>query len=146
MKTPRKVQWLDTHDEGPEESTHALDEHGIDPNAFETLTTALERHRSTTPVPPAAATTPRIHYFPPLPATAALPRIDTTVPQPAEHMLSTVTTASSVGNSPPASPTATHAVPGAYISPLEADGLPGTADNDHATREAGRVVRAHTRK
>jgi len=30
MKTPRKVQWMDTQEEGPEESTHALDEHGID--------------------------------------------------------------------------------------------------------------------
>jgi hypothetical protein len=29
-KTPRKVQWMDTHEEGPEDSTHALDEHGKD--------------------------------------------------------------------------------------------------------------------
>jgi hypothetical protein len=29
-KTPRKVQWMDTHEERPEDSTHALDEHGRD--------------------------------------------------------------------------------------------------------------------
>jgi hypothetical protein len=29
-KTPRKVQWMDTHEEGLEDSTHALDEHGKD--------------------------------------------------------------------------------------------------------------------
>ncbi|KAJ7745250.1 hypothetical protein B0H14DRAFT_3897529 [Mycena olivaceomarginata] len=48
-KTPRKVQWMDTHEERPEDSTHALDEHGRDPSAFQTLTTALERHQSASP-------------------------------------------------------------------------------------------------
>ncbi|KAJ7482684.1 hypothetical protein FB451DRAFT_1029898 [Mycena latifolia] len=137
VKTPRKVQWMDTHDE---ESTHALDEHGNDPNAFQTLTTALERHRSTTPVPPAPAPAPRIHYFPPRPPAPGLPHINTAVPQPAEHAVhSAGTTVSSA--SPPASPTTTHAVPGAYIGPHEDAGLPGAADDDHAAREAGRVPR-----
>ncbi|KZP09334.1 hypothetical protein FIBSPDRAFT_1051871 [Athelia psychrophila] len=59
-KTPRKVQWALAHPnadpavQGPAEvdgfqgleATHALDEHGLDPNAFGTLTDALERHRS----------------------------------------------------------------------------------------------------
>ncbi|KAJ6550865.1 hypothetical protein DFH09DRAFT_925648 [Mycena vulgaris] len=134
VKTPRKVQWMDTHQEGPEDSTHALDEHGIDPNAFETLTTALERHRSTTPVPPAA---PRIHYFPPRPTSIALPRIDTALP-PATP--SAVTTASSDG-SPPLSPTAYSQVPGTYIDPDEAAGLPGAGTSASATRAASKVAR-----
>ncbi|KAJ7127890.1 hypothetical protein C8R44DRAFT_830322 [Mycena epipterygia] len=141
MKTPRKVQWMDTHEEGPEDSTHALDERGIDPNAFETLTTALERHQSTTPVP-------RIHYFPPRPP--ALPRINTNQPviPPSEysaHNHSAATTSSEGGPSAPGSPT--HAVPGNYISPEEDAGLPGTRDvEDDSHRAASKVVRAHTRK
>ncbi|KAF7980996.1 hypothetical protein HWV62_35818 [Athelia sp. TMB] len=55
-KTPRKVQWALA------DATHALDEHGLDPNAFETLTHALERHRSSAtdlPLPaPAPAAVP----------------------------------------------------------------------------------------
>ncbi|KAJ7629176.1 DUF1212-domain-containing protein [Mycena polygramma] len=136
-KTPRKVvQWMDTHEEGPEDSTHALDEHGRDPNAFETLTTALERHQSGTP------STPRIHYFPPQ-RPAGLPRISTNYPP--SH-LSAATTASSDGeHSAPPSPT--HAVPGNYIGPQERAGLPGTSDlEDYSRRAATKVVRAHTRK
>ncbi|KAJ7745255.1 hypothetical protein B0H14DRAFT_3514571 [Mycena olivaceomarginata] len=72
-KTPRKVQWMDTHEERPEDSTHALDEHGRDPSAFQTLTTALERHQSASPTVP-----PRIHYFPP--RRGALPPINTDHP------------------------------------------------------------------
>ncbi|KAI0295613.1 hypothetical protein B0F90DRAFT_1811458 [Multifurca ochricompacta] len=59
-RTPRHVQWATTavvegtttggiRDSGPESekaSTHELDEAGIDPSAFQTLTHALERHRS----------------------------------------------------------------------------------------------------
>ncbi|KAL7278313.1 hypothetical protein ACG7TL_008289 [Trametes sanguinea] len=44
-KTPRKVQWVFDEAEGSP-STRALDEHALDPEAFETLKTALERHRS----------------------------------------------------------------------------------------------------
>ncbi|KAJ7605375.1 hypothetical protein DFH06DRAFT_258887 [Mycena polygramma] len=136
-KTPHKVvQWMDTHEEGPEDSTRALDEHGRDPNAFETLTTALERHQSGTP------STPRIHYFPPQ-RPVGLPRISTNYPP--SH-LSAATTASSDGeHSAPPSPT--HAVPGNYIGPQERAGLPGTSDlEDYSRRAATKVVRAHTRK
>ncbi|KAL1741632.1 hypothetical protein HDZ31DRAFT_45008 [Schizophyllum fasciatum] len=83
-KTPRKVQWLDesTNTRDSERSTHALDEHGLDPTAFETLTDALERHQSLSQVPPRRSNNstnvlqeqpaspppaPRIHYFPPRP-------------------------------------------------------------------------------
>ncbi|THH14062.1 hypothetical protein EW146_g6228 [Bondarzewia mesenterica] len=62
-KTPRKVQWAaDTQHHSipptvPENdgdvSTHALDEHGLDPTAFQNLTHALERHRSTSASPSA---------------------------------------------------------------------------------------------
>ncbi|KAJ7607787.1 hypothetical protein DFH06DRAFT_1018404 [Mycena polygramma] len=137
-KTPRKVvQWMDTHQVGPEDSTHALDEHGTNPNAFETLRTALERHQSESPGGS------RIHYFPPRPT--GLPRINTDHP-PSEkqgaHNLS-ATTASSDGElSSPPSPT--HAVPGNYISPQEDAGLPGTADPEgYARREANKVSKFH---
>ncbi|KAJ7628480.1 hypothetical protein FB45DRAFT_794332 [Roridomyces roridus] len=134
-KTPRKVQWLDTHDETtePEESSiHALDEHGNDPNAFETLTTALERHQATTPVA-------RVHYFAPRPGP-----IDTDVP-----LESGPTTFSSEGEDsrPPSPPHEPVIVPGNYIEPGENAGLPGPSDVDQsAHRAASKVVRAHTRK
>ncbi|KAJ6535102.1 hypothetical protein B0H19DRAFT_438018 [Mycena capillaripes] len=138
LKEPRKVQWMDTHDERPEDSTHALDEQGKDPNAFETLTTALERHQSASP-------SPRIHYFPPRPA--GLPRINTTH-LPSEqhpHHLSATTLSSDGGHSCPPSPT--HEVPGNFIGPQEDAGLPGTSDlEDYSRRAANKVVRAHTRK
>ncbi|KAJ7101471.1 hypothetical protein B0H15DRAFT_816210 [Mycena belliarum] len=137
-RTPRRVQWMDTHEEGPEDSTHALDEHGIDPNAFETLKTALERHSSNTAAP-------RVHYFPPRAPEAALPRINTKVSPLAEHNVHSATTTVSSASLPP-SPTAAHTVPGAYIGPEEDAGLPGAADDESAARAAGRVVRAHTRK
>ncbi|KAI4527728.1 DUF1212-domain-containing protein [Schizophyllum commune Tattone D] len=87
-KTPRKVQWLDestTNTRESDRSTHALDEHGLDPTAFETLTDALERHQSLSQLPPRRPNintnvlqeqpsspppaAQRIHYFPPRPAT-----------------------------------------------------------------------------
>ncbi|KAJ7100584.1 hypothetical protein C8R43DRAFT_247729 [Mycena crocata] len=144
-KTPRKVQWMDTH---AEESPHFLDEHGNDPNAFETLMTALERHQSdsTTPQGPHPNPGPRVHYFPPLPP------INTT--HPAVHAstsgLSTGTTATTPSDGVPSVPSSpTHAVPGNYISPTENAGLPSAAQadtdiEDAAQRAASRVVRAHT--
>ncbi|KAJ7058039.1 DUF1212-domain-containing protein [Mycena amicta] len=149
-KTPRKVQWLDTHTESPEEeqSTHALDEHANDPNAFQTLKAALERHTSTSGPPKPK---PRIHYFPPRPA--GLARIDTNQPivlssDREEHRQSEATTATTPSegeSSLPHSPT--RAVPGTYIGPDEDAGLPGTADlEDYANRTAAKVVRAHNRK
>ncbi|KAJ7760897.1 DUF1212-domain-containing protein [Mycena maculata] len=137
MKTPRKVQWLDTTQE-EEGSIHALDEQGIDPNAFETLTTALERHQAT-PVT-------RIHYFPPRPG-AALPPINTDQPveSPSENHLSAATLSSEGDASGPPSPV--RAVPGNYISPEETAGLPGNANlEDFSQRAASKVVRAHTQK
>ncbi|KAJ7440306.1 hypothetical protein B0H11DRAFT_545821 [Mycena galericulata] len=133
IKTPRKVQWLETHKEG-EYSPHALDEHGNDPNAFETLKTALERHQAAPPVA-------RVHYFPPRPA--GMPRINTD--QPLE-LPSAPTTVSSDGDaSGPPSPT--RSVPGNYIGPHEQAGLPGTTNlEDYSHRTASKVVRAHTRK
>ncbi|KAH7886562.1 hypothetical protein F5I97DRAFT_1926861 [Phlebopus sp. FC_14] len=54
-RTPRRVQWatsddvrvsVDSAPSSPRSSMHALDEAGLDPNAFETLKDALERHKS----------------------------------------------------------------------------------------------------
>ncbi|KAG1880933.1 hypothetical protein F4604DRAFT_1578491 [Suillus subluteus] len=52
-RTPRRVQWASTeHVHEPEPvSPHALDEMAQDPNAFETLKDALERHRSSSSQP-----------------------------------------------------------------------------------------------
>ncbi|KAJ7187258.1 hypothetical protein C8R46DRAFT_1025147 [Mycena filopes] len=131
-KTPRKVvQWMDTHEEGPEDSTHALDEHGRDPAAFETLTSALERHQSGSPATPASG--PRIHYFPP--------------PRPDQRRFSAATTltASESEGEQSVPPSPTREVPGNYISPHEDAGLPGTSDLEaYSRRAAAKVVRAHT--
>ncbi|KAJ6632256.1 hypothetical protein B0H10DRAFT_9933 [Mycena sp. CBHHK59/15] len=143
-KTPRKVQWMDTHEEG-REGSHALDEHGIDPNPFKTLTTALERHQSSSRARP-----PRIHYFPPRPA--ALPRINTAHPADlseasAHRQTHSAPTTASSDSSPSAPSSPMRAVPGNYIDPQESAGLPGTTDlEDFSQRAASRVVRAHTRK
>ncbi|KAF7307719.1 hypothetical protein MKEN_01132000 [Mycena kentingensis (nom. inval.)] len=151
-KTPRKVQWLDTHAESPEEENaesnmHALDEHANDPASFQNLKDALERHSGTT-----TSTPRRIHFFPPRPA--GLPYIDTSQPivlsdgpppRRSDSAPTTATTPSDGEHSLPPSPT--RAVPGTYIGPAENAGLPtGTMDLDqYAQRAAAKVVRAHTR-
>ncbi|KAK7002440.1 DUF1212-domain-containing protein [Favolaschia claudopus] len=129
-KTPlRKVQWMETHDERAEESTHALDEHAQDPNAFENLTAALERHQSQSPRPP------RVHYFPPQRAT------------PSHHVQIVPNEEHERERADPPDPSPVHEVPGNYISPHEDAGLPGTSDlEDYSRRAASEVVRAHTRK
>ncbi|KAJ7715205.1 DUF1212-domain-containing protein [Mycena metata] len=133
-KTPRKVQWMETHDERPEDSTHALDEHGRDPAAFETLTTALERHQSLSPAPPE----PRIHYFPP----RRPPPIYTTHEQ---RLSAAPTFASESEGELSVPPSPTRVVPGNYISPHEDAGLPGTSDlEEYSRRAANKVARAHT--
>ncbi|KAJ7751699.1 hypothetical protein B0H16DRAFT_1548054 [Mycena metata] len=131
---PREVQWMETHKERPEDSTRALDEHGRNPTAFETLTTALERHQSLSPAPPE----PRIHYFPPRRA----PPINTTHEQRL-YAAPTFASESEGGLSVPPSPT--RLVPGNYISPHEDAGLPGTSDlEEYSRRAANKIVRAHT--
>ncbi|KAJ6506708.1 hypothetical protein C8R45DRAFT_1050936 [Mycena sanguinolenta] len=132
-KTPRKVQWMD---ERPEGSTHALDELGADPNAFENLKTALERHQSASP-----SSGPRIHYFPPRRG-STLPPINTDHAPEHRDQLSTAS-----DGEPSAPPSPTREVPGNYISPHEDAGLPGTSDLEgYSQRAASQVVRAHTRK
>ncbi|KAJ7808071.1 hypothetical protein B0H14DRAFT_2525480 [Mycena olivaceomarginata] len=125
---------MDTHEQRPEDSTHALDEHGRDPSTFQTLTTALEQHQSVSPTVP-----PRIHYFPP--QRSALPPINTD--HPPLNPAPALSTASDSELSGPPSPT--HEVPGNYIGPQEDAGLPGTSDlEDYSRRAANQVVRAHT--
>ncbi|KIM73743.1 hypothetical protein PILCRDRAFT_99247 [Piloderma croceum F 1598] len=146
VKTPRKVQWATDGGADPSTSTHALDEHGLDPDAFETLTVALERHRSSTshrgrPEPPNIS-------IPALPYPLANRHISTgslsaSIPGTATTDSSAAT---STSNSRSASPT--HLVPGEnHINSNEHDGLPGTTDLERYSRhQAKNVVRAHTRK
>ncbi|KAJ7044220.1 hypothetical protein C8F04DRAFT_1356568, partial [Mycena alexandri] len=124
---------MDMHEEGPEDSTHALDEHGRDPAAFETLTTALERHRSLSPAP----VEPRIHHFPPRRL-----HINTTH---AQRLSAAPTLASESEGELSIPPSPTRVVPGNYISPHKDAGLPGTSDlEEYSWRAANKVVRAHT--
>ncbi|KAH9971269.1 hypothetical protein BJV74DRAFT_889383 [Russula compacta] len=143
-RTPRHVQWANDIDEdggagglrdhsleseiGP---THELDEAGLDPVAFRTLTHALERHRSSSPSPPPAVSAPQL-----------------TRPSPPYT--------SSAESSMPASPRLpAHEIdiPGeAFIEPHERAGLPmprsehkregGFSDSEI---RAAHVVRAHSR-
>ncbi|KAF9810817.1 hypothetical protein IEO21_06797 [Rhodonia placenta] len=109
-KTPRKVQWHDERDASTEstESPRALDEHGLDPSAFETLTDALERHQSSSP--------------------ASLPRLETVLTRE-----STSTSSESAPQSEYPSPS--HDVPGeAFIDPSETAGLPGAGTERHSQR------------
>lgn len=144
-RTPRRVQWASTeHVHEPEPvSPHALDEMAQDPNAFETLKDALERHRSSRTHSPSAQVMPStadVHIYPP-------------------------STPSTVHTSPTSStpflPRRTHALPGeVFIDPLESAGLPlssrqASGDSETpadgrverlAAREAAGVVRAHTKR
>ncbi|KAG2129605.1 hypothetical protein DEU56DRAFT_816968 [Suillus clintonianus] len=136
-RTPRRVQWATTEDLH-EPDSHALDEMAQDPNAFETLKDALERHRSYSLNSPSKADT---HTYPPSTPTSSAP----TSPTSSTQFL----------------PCRTHALPGeVFIDPLESAGLPLssrqqsgdseiTADGhvEHlAVREAAGVVRAHTKR
>lgn len=174
-KTPRKVQWLDENTPSAPgratDSTHALDEHGLDPSAFETLTDALERHQSLSQVPKqnnilqeqptGPPPGPRVHYFPPRPQSLQIateptpyqrdhaPR-DYAAPSGHSHTLSNATTATTTTLDSDISPSEpvlspVHDVPNAYIDPNESAGLPGTgALDDYSKAQASRVVRAHT--
>ncbi|KAG7449798.1 uncharacterized protein BT62DRAFT_917398 [Guyanagaster necrorhizus] len=138
QKTPRKVQWVDHRE------THALDEHAVNPDAFEHLTHALEQHRSKSPVEDRPSPLPRIHYFPPRPQ--YLPPVDTgLMPYQHEgaHTTNLSTTTTPFDTSPTTAKSNYHEVPGTFIDKDESSGLPGPVDNDY--REATNIVRAHTR-
>ncbi|KAI0753996.1 hypothetical protein C8Q80DRAFT_1216283 [Daedaleopsis nitida] len=115
-KTPRRVQWLAENDRTP--SSRALDEQGLDPEAFNNLAHALEHHRSTsfqdtTPRDPSITNDPSSPSF-----------------------------GASVLSSPELSPMAE--VPGeAYIDHDETAGLPGRDIEKYAQEQAEKVVRAH---
>ncbi|KAG6812586.1 hypothetical protein H0H92_002055 [Tricholoma furcatifolium] len=138
-KTPRKVQWLD---KDPSSSTHSLDEHGLDPTAFQRLTQALERHRASS----------RVHHYPPQPEPAHTVGISDSV---ATFRLSGNTgpqRRASIGafteeSSSSESKSPHHYVPGNYIDATERAGLPGMQDSSDAAQEqAEKVVNSHTRK
>ncbi|EIW52517.1 DUF1212-domain-containing protein [Trametes versicolor FP-101664 SS1] len=120
-KTPRKVQWVfDETDGSP--SSRALDEHALDPDAFETLASALERHRSSS-MSEGNSSRPMI-------VTAAPTAIS---PEP------------SLPTSPELSPQPTpHEVPGEnFIDRHETAGLPGVDIEEYSQEQAKKVVRAH---
>ncbi|KAI0708738.1 hypothetical protein C8T65DRAFT_779756 [Cerioporus squamosus] len=118
QKTPRRVQWMfDEPAQATSPSPRALDEHGLDPEAFQTLTHALERHRS-----------------------SSLDN-DPTVP-----LNLTAPTALSPAQSLPSSPeiSSMHDVPGeVFIDRHETAGLPGRDVEKYAQEQAERVLRAH---
>lgn len=142
-RTPRRVQWASKdHVHEPEEpvNPHSLDELAQDPNAFETLKDALERHRTSRTHSPVIPPTIDVHTYPP-------------------------STTSSVPTSPTSStpflPRRTRVLPGeVFIEPLESAGLPlssrqASGDSEFpaeghvehlAVREAAGVVRAHTKR
>ena len=118
----------------------------LQPDAFETLTEALERHRSSTSrqSEPPTISIPA-HPYPlanrhagvgPGPISYSTPDTGTT----------DSSAPTSATNSTPSSPT--HLVPGEnHINSNEHDGLPGTTDLESYSRnQAKHVVRAHTRK
>ncbi|KAI0773058.1 DUF1212-domain-containing protein [Trametes elegans] len=118
-KTPRKVQWVFDDPEGSP-STRALDEHAIDPEPFETLTSALERHRSSSMSEGSNA--------------------------PMALNMHTAPTAMSPEPSLPTSPELTplHDVPGEhFIDRNETAGLPGRDIEDYSEQQARKVVQAH---
>ncbi|CCM05223.1 uncharacterized protein FIBRA_07433 [Fibroporia radiculosa] len=120
-KTPRKVQWHDERDaEDPNASTRALDEHGLDPSAFETLTDALERHRAVSP--------------------SELPKLDTVLTRESSSTTTDTESPETMNGSP------SHTVAGeAFIDPSETAGLPGAGTERHSVQQAQKVISAHRR-
>ncbi|RDX46358.1 DUF1212-domain-containing protein [Lentinus brumalis] len=116
QKTPRRVQWQ--FDEPSQAlSPRALDEHGLDPEAFQTLTHALERHRSSS-----------LDHDPSIPLVITAP--------------TAVSPAQSLPPSPEISPM--HEVPGeVFIDRHETAGLPGRDVEKYAQEQAEKVMRAH---
>ncbi|KAJ8591273.1 hypothetical protein M405DRAFT_840658 [Rhizopogon salebrosus TDB-379] len=143
-RTPRRVQWASSdHVHSPPSepaSPHALDEMAKDPNAFETLKDALERHRSSSQSGsphPTAVTQPQVptRTHPSTnnnmqPSTIHPPDgISMSNPPPLRHSYPPSSPSSSAPTSPTSSapflPHRTYAVPGeAFIDPLESAGLP----------------------
>ncbi|KAM5545760.1 hypothetical protein V8D89_000798 [Ganoderma adspersum] len=118
-KTPRRVQWM-FDERNPSPSPRALDEHGLDPAAFESLMHALERHRSTS----------------------------AEGEQPTNPLSPRVMTAVSPGTSLPSSPspeiTPIREVPGeVFIDKNETAGLPGRDIEEYAHAQAQKLIRAH---
>ncbi|KAF8641639.1 hypothetical protein AX16_009865 [Volvariella volvacea WC 439] len=112
----RRVKWLDDRQRGSSRSSHALDELGRDPEAFETLRQALERYRS--------SSSTHKHSTNTQPAKAA----------PSDTLLSS--NAERADNHP------VRRAPGCYIDPDESAGLPGIAHpEEHAYRQAEEIVR-----
>ena len=101
--------------------------------AFESLTSALERHRSLSPY--------QIHEYPPRPNaedSSALLKL---------HSGATSSSGTISPFSVEPSPKLQSRVPGNFIEANEKAGLPSTKDSDgYAQIEAARVVRSHTRK
>ncbi|GBE85956.1 Pheromone-regulated membrane protein [Sparassis crispa] len=113
-KTARKVQWVE-NDREPITSIRALDEHGLDPEPFETLTDALERHRSDSPVDRG--------------------RPDGTVAPDSALSSSSEVTLAPMRDIPGE----------VFIGADETAGLPGTGTEQHAVHQAQKVVSAHKR-
>jgi hypothetical protein len=111
--------------------------------AFETLTTALERHRSLSP--------PQVHDYPPKPYPELIPRLHRKQEDSSSLLKGHSTATSSSGTSSPSSadssPRPPPWVPGNFIDVNETAGLPGVKNsNGYAQTQAARVVRSHTRK
>ncbi|KAH9895599.1 DUF1212-domain-containing protein [Cubamyces lactineus] len=128
-KTPRKVQWVFDEPNGSP-STRALDEHALDPEPFETLTTALERHRSSSVsegshMPLSLNTAPTA--MSPEPSLPTSPELTPLHDGPEVQEVQ-----------------GTHEVPGEnFIDPHETAGLPGTNIEDYSRKQAQRVVSVH---
>jgi hypothetical protein len=145
----RRVQWLDNIRRSSfrsDRSSHALDEHGLNPEAFQSLTQALERHRSVSPEiqeQPLQSSLPQqpepLHVNTHATRHSRQPSAFSTS---TSNTVSTDFTPDSSGNASPID----H-VPNHMIQEGERSGLPGTADLERfSQKRASQVVRSHTQK
>ncbi|KDQ51772.1 hypothetical protein JAAARDRAFT_40801 [Jaapia argillacea MUCL 33604] len=138
-KTPRKVQWKDEQNDGRTLSSMSLDEQALNSEAFQSLTHALERHRSSSSTqPPPRLPHTSLHIPPPI--------IDSTS-QSTPPTTATDTETDSPGSDVPMHPAPTRSVPGEnIIEATETAGLPGRTDMETYSRRAAEdVVGAHRR-
>ncbi|KIO00344.1 hypothetical protein M404DRAFT_153149, partial [Pisolithus tinctorius Marx 270] len=148
IRTPRRVQWASRDDVrlsiDPETlshlSVHALDELGLDPEAFENLRSALERHKSGSRLPSRPALPPQSSvtsttsnsrhdqnpFSNPVPSHRFSPLSSTDIDRPLNvETPSTDTGANTPESDAPLLVQSTHKVPGeVWIDPNEREGLP----------------------
>ncbi|KAJ2912786.1 hypothetical protein MD484_g7627, partial [Candolleomyces efflorescens] len=148
-KTPRRIQWLDEETNGQDRTrspVHILDPSGQDPEAFNALRDALQKHRDTTHT---ATPLSKIHYY--SPRSAPKDVVEDYDPNAfssddGEDDQDASSTAEASGTSSP-TPLTAFTLSEAELPEDVDSGWPRKHDSHHyAKRQAKMIVRTHTQR